>query len=183
MATQTNVNIPKTVVKKYAIRQSFFWSLAGLAILILALIAGISVTTLTAAEPQVNSPPAFEVEATRYSGLADYYNTQRAIEASAARNSGMATFYTAKTGVVSTFVVLAENPELSVAQRYAAKENKTETNMLADNPELMVARRYTPVTIDNEVSDSNFLASNPELAVAQRNAATVEWHRRHFPGR
>ena len=62
---------------------------------------------------------------------------------------------------------LAQNPELSAAQRYAAAPNAASgEQFLARNPELMVAARYAEAL--EALSGERFLAQNPELSVARR---------------
>lgn len=59
---------------------------------------------------------------------------------------------------------LAQNPELSVARRYAVTADTVrEEWFLARNPELMVAARYA-----SSAGEAAFLAQNPELSIARR---------------
>lgn len=64
---------------------------------------------------------------------------------------------------------LAANPELGVAQRYAAvQERISSERLLAANPELILAGDHGNVTIKRGQPD---FSANPELFVAQRFAA------------
>lgn len=73
-----------------------------------------------------------------------------------------------KAGAASS--LLAANPELSIAHRYASSGvERAEAIFLAANPELSVAHRYTSMV--EKGAEATFLAANPELSVAHRYMA------------
>ena len=68
---------------------------------------------------------------------------------------------------------LAANPELMVAQRWAAEADKrAEAAFLAKNPELMFVQRYSGPAAEHV--RASFLSANPEVMVAQRWATEAD---------
>jgi hypothetical protein len=99
MATQTNVSSLSQVVQEHIARPRFKWPLVAIATLIVALIMGSFIATPPAVENEPSDQRAFEADAARYNGLAEFYlakdevSRQRAIKANAARYNGLAEFY------------------------------------------------------------------------------------------
>lgn len=93
-----------------------------------------------------NRERAFEVEAARYTALANHYaieaNVQQARAAEAARYEGLAQAYNRENGPAGS-QVLAENPELNAARNLETSRRVAASTYSAANPEVMTAHRYT----------------------------------------
>ena len=63
-------------------------------------------------------------------------------------------------------------PVVGEVQVPSEDEAVSETTHLAENPELMVAERYAATRADEAVTGSNFFAENPELMAADRYSAS-----------
>jgi hypothetical protein len=127
---------------------------------------------------------AISADSERYAALGEYY-LEKGAEIDSARLAALAEFYATKSSpkpnaladhVVAKALMaaniaddsLAENPELSAFNRYAAV-NDAGDGGFAENPELSAFRWYAAAIEDSSVGGS--LAENPELSAFNRYAS------------
>jgi hypothetical protein len=143
MTTKIKTNrSPQVVAKSVSNPRGFSRFLVAIISLVALIIAFFVAINLTPAQPESN--------------------IQRGLEAETARYNGLATFYTAEQEA-NTSAFQAANPELSVAQRYAAVPEENEIGRSSTfDVESLRAKYFTDWGIEADAVDVSLLKQNAE---------------------